>query len=92
LRYYVSPANEKKKEVDPTRLELVTSAMRSRLDSLLDVSGISKIAANKHIFSYDGLPVFSGYSLGLLHRFRRARARLHSGTRLDELILNLSTQ
>jgi hypothetical protein len=36
-------------EVDPTRLELVTSAMRSQYDSLPELSGVCKIPANKHI-------------------------------------------
>jgi len=32
-RIYVLPANLRKKRVDPTRLELVTSAMRGRLNA-----------------------------------------------------------
>ena len=46
---HVLPANPQKEEVDPTRLELVTSAMRGRLDSFPNVSRTCKIPANRRI-------------------------------------------
>jgi integrase len=44
------PAKHRFLRVDPTRLELVTSAMRSQYDSLLGVSVVCKTPANKPIF------------------------------------------
>jgi hypothetical protein len=42
VRLDVLPANLKKKRVDPTRLELVTSAMRKRLEGFASVRGCSE--------------------------------------------------
>ena len=46
ITFDVLPINPRKKRVDPTRLELVTSAMRGRHDTLLGSSRACKIAAN----------------------------------------------
>src|ERR671911_2393247 len=45
----VSPANSRKKGVDPRGLEPLTSAMRGRLDSFPNVSRTCKIPANRRI-------------------------------------------
>jgi hypothetical protein len=43
------PANRRKKEVDPTRLELVSSAIRGRHEGLQEFSGACKTPANEGI-------------------------------------------
>src|SRR5215207_875961 len=54
-------------EVDPTRLELVTSAMRSQYDSLPELSGGCKIPANEHICCVMPFSRFQDIYSGLLH-------------------------
>jgi hypothetical protein len=53
--------------VDPTRLELVTSAMRGRHEGLQEFSRACKKPANGTILIIVLFLDISGYSLGLLH-------------------------
>jgi hypothetical protein len=73
----VSPANQRKKRVDPRGLEPLSSAMRGRGNSLLEVAGACKTPANKGIlmmllFSvfqeiYSGCCTVAARTLRLLH-------------------------
>ena len=74
---YVIPAKAPFFGVDPTRLELVTSAMRGRSEGLLGFSGACKTPANSSIlmiilFSvfqdiYPGCCTVAAQTLRLLH-------------------------
>ena len=46
---HILPAKRKVLRVDATRLELVTSAVRSQYHTLLEVSRVCKILAKKHV-------------------------------------------
>ena len=64
LQHSVLPAKHETLGVDPTRLELVTSAMRRQHHSAVVVRWCSEIPANKHIYSKLLSPVFAVVRLG----------------------------
>ena len=82
LAFLILPANRGKMEVDPTRLELVTSAMRGRHEGLQGFSGAYKTPANGSILM---VVLFSAgqdiywVAARLLHRFeyQRSETALH---------------
>jgi hypothetical protein len=60
----VLPAKAEFLKVDPTRLELVTSAMRRQREEFVTVRWCSKTPANKHILLGLMSPVFAIVHLG----------------------------
>jgi hypothetical protein len=64
LLYRVLPAKRRISGVDPTRLELVTSAMRRRLHSVAVVYRCLKIPANEQIFWTTCFQLFVGICSG----------------------------
>ena len=61
---YILPAKTKVLGVDPTRLELVASAMRRQHEEFAVVRQCSKTPANKHIHFKLLSPVFAVVHLG----------------------------
>ena len=81
--------------MDPTSLELVTSAMRSQCNRFLEVSRAFKISANSPIYAKCFAYIFRFFvwvATRLLHTERPALAGARVGTRAPTIVFILTSR